>query len=350
MAKKILLISDTSYKPVKMFLDQVPKLAKGFMRLGNDIRYFPYNGILRQLSPFKSRRLSTLLYKNKADSMLSTFAANYKPDIVIIGGFPRYFDRVSVDRMREGSPDAIYIGMDGDPWPKLNPGRIETATGYDIMTAFNDGQWLQDYRDAGVPFCVFIPNCCDPDVDHRYDVDEKWRSDILWIGTIRHAINIGTALRRELVTKLADRENCKLYACLGRPKIGGMDYLYAISGARIGLSISASEPVKLYDSDRLIRLLSCGTLVLARRFPDCELLFEDGKHLRYFDTIEQFFDLADWYLEHEKERKIIADAGMKRTHEQFSGTKIAGYFLELVETGRYTARWFEYLSTAKMNR
>jgi glycosyltransferase involved in cell wall biosynthesis len=170
------------------------------------------------------------------------------------------------------------------------------------------------------------------------------------MGTLQHTINAGSTFRQELISKLAKRKNCRLYACMGRPKIGGMDVLYAISGARIGLSISASEPVRLYDSDRLIRFLSCGTFVLARRFPDCELLFEDGEHLRYFDSIEEFFELADWYLKHEQERKRIADAGMNRAHQQFNGTIIAGYFLELVEKGSYNAPWFKYLSTAKMNR
>ncbi|MBN1796221.1 MAG: glycosyltransferase family 1 protein [Sedimentisphaerales bacterium] len=347
--KKILIISDTSHKSVKMFLDQVPKLAKGFVRLGNDVRHLSYNNILRQLSPFKSRKLSGLLCKKKADDILADYAENYMPDIIIVS-FCKCLDGNTVNRLRKAVPNVVIVGGDGDPWPKLNTGRIETAKEFDILMATNDGQWLQDYRDAGVPLCVFMPNCCDPDVDHRYDVGEEWKSDILWIGTVQHSVNTGSTFRQRLISELAKRKNARLYACMGRPKIGGMNYLYAISGARIGLSISASEPVKLYDSDRLIRLLSCGTFVLARRFPDCELLFKDGVHLKYFDTIEEFFDLANWYLEHEKERKMIADAGMKRAHEQFNSTKIAGYILELIEKRRYSAPWFEHLSTAKMNK
>ena len=38
-------------------------------------------------------------------------------------------------------------------------------------------------------------------------------------------------------------------------------------------------------------------------------------------------------------RKKIADAGMKWTHEQFNGVKIAGYILDLVEKGAYKAPW-----------
>ncbi len=73
--------------------------------------------------------------------------------------------------------------------------------------------------------------------------------------------------------------------------------------------------------------------------PDTELLFKEGLHLRYFDDIDEFFDLADWYLNHEDERKKIADTGMKWIHEEFNCVRIAGYMLDLVEKGSYNAFW-----------
>jgi glycosyltransferase involved in cell wall biosynthesis len=328
-----------------MFLDQTQKLAKGFIRLGNDVRFFSYNGLLGQLSPFKSRSLSGFLYKHKVNDTLADYAKNYMPDIVIFG-FCKCLDGDAIERIRQVAPNAVIVGGDGDPWPKLQKGRIELAKHADILAATNDGPWLQDYRDAGVPLCVFMPNLCDPDTDHRYEVEEKWKSDILWMGTIEHKLNTSWTFRRDLITELAKKPNSRLYACLGREKIGGMKALYAMSGTKIGLSVSASEPVKLYDSDRLIRLLSCGTFVLARRFPDCDLLFEDGKHIKYFDTIDEFFELSAWYLKNETERRKIADAGMARAHEEFSCEKIAGYVLELIKTGRYSAPWYPSLSNA----
>jgi spore maturation protein CgeB len=75
------------------------------------------------------------------------------------------------------------------------------------------------------------------------------------------------------------------------------------------------------------------------RVPDSDLLFEDGVHLRYFDTADEFFELADWYLAHEDERAKIADAGMKRIHAEFSGKKIAQYTLDIIENGNYSAPW-----------
>lgn len=347
--KKILIVADESYRPSKMFFYQVPKLAKGFIRLGNDVRCVPYNHILRRLSPVKSKKITKFFYKKKADEVLLDFARHYMPDIILFG-FPKFLDVASIRKLRQVASNAIFVGDDGDPWPDLIPGKINTAKEFDILVATNDGQWLQDYRDAGVPFCSFMPNCCDPDIDYRYEVEDKWQSDLLWIGKLEHSADASYTLRRELITELAKRDNAKLYGCLGRPKIDGKDVLYAISGARIGVSINAYESVHLAHSDRLTRLLASGTFVLSNRFLGCELLYRHGEHLKYFETIEEFFELAQWYLDHEQERKRIADAGMKWVHEQFNGTVVAGYILELVEKGWYSAPWFESLSTAQLKK
>jgi len=337
--KRIFIVADIKYRPIKVFVDQIPKIAKGFVRLGNDVRSFSYCNVLDQISLLKSKTLSKLLFKSKVDELLADQLKNYKPDIVYIN-FPRALDANTIKHMRQAAPDAVFIGDDGDPWPKLQKdGRLNTAKELDILTATNDGTFLQDYRDAGVPNCVFMPNLCDPDVDHRYEVGPEWETDILWTGKAKHHADTSEVFREKLVTELAKRNNCTLYGCLGRPTIGGIDYLYAISGAKIGVNVNAYGPIKFCHSDRLTQYLACGTFVMAKRFEGCNLLYKDNTHLRYFDSVEDFFDLANWYLNHEDERKKIADAGMQHIHTEFNSVKIAEYILELVEKGTYNAPW-----------
>jgi glycosyltransferase involved in cell wall biosynthesis len=337
---KILILSDTNNKPVKMYLDQAPKLAKGFIRLGHDVRHLSYCSILSQLSHFKSRSLSGFFCKRKADEIIAQFVRQYKPDIIFVG-FAKYLDSATISLLREEVPSAVLVGGDGDPWPKLQKDkRIETAMGLDIMTATNDGEFLQDYRDAGVRRCVFLPNICDPDTDHRYDVGEQWKSDILFTGQLKLKRDYPTSdIRYQLANKLIGMKNCSIYGCLGRPKIGGLDYFYAISGAKIGVNSNVRDDIKFYHSDRLTHYLACGTFVMAKRMKDCDGLYKDGQHLKFFDTVEEFFELADWYLKHEEERKKIADAGMKWMHEQFNCVKIAGYIVDMVDKGQYQAPW-----------
>lgn len=338
-SKRILIISDVKSKPMKMFVDQTPKLAKGFIRLGHDIRIFSYSSLLSELSIFKSKRISEIFYKSRVDELLIKQIKNYQPDIVFIN-FPKALDVKTVTLIKYAAPEAVLIGEDGDPWPKLQKdNRIETAKKLDILIATNDGQFLQDYRDAGVPLCVFMPNMIDPDTDHWYEVGSEWEKDILWTGKTKHHADTSETLREELVLKLATLKNCAIYGGEGYPKIGGFDYLYAISGAKIGVNVNAINSIRFYHSDRLTHYLACGTFVLAKRVPDTDMLFKDGVHIKYFDTVDEFFELADWYLKHDEERKKIADAGMQRAHSEFNSVKIAGYILDLIEKGKYNASW-----------
>ena len=339
-AKRIFIVADLRFDAVQMFKNNPLKLAKGFIRLGHDVRQFNYFETVLGLSPIKNRTFARLFAKSKVDELLATAIGNYRPDIIFIN-FVRMLDAETIERMRQAAPKAVVIGLDVDPWPQLHPGRIDIAKKLDILMATNDGQFLQTYRDAGVPKCVFMPNACDPDIDRRYDVEDKWKSDILWTGLVEHDPKRYPAeqMRYKIITQLSKMSNCALYSCFGKPKIGGMDYLYAISGARIGLSINIDNNIRLYHSNRLTQYMAGGAFMLAKRVPDTDLLFKNKQHLRYFETAEEFFELADWYLKHEDERKKIADAGMKWTHEQLNGIKIAGYILDLIEKGAYKAPW-----------
>jgi len=337
-ARRILIVADFGNDARKVFLSTAWMLAKGFIRLGHDVQTFNYGAVLRELSPIKSKGLSSRFYKGRVDALLVSYVRQYEPDIVYVA-FPRAADADTIRGMRSAAPASIFVGGDGDPWPERKKQRIEVARQLDILTATNDGTFLASYRQAGVPCCIFVPNFCDPDVHHRYEVEAKWECDILWTGSAGHGVQESDQFRAELVRELSHRDKCSIYGCVGKPRIGGMSYLYAISGARIGLSVNAINNVRLYHSDRLTHYLACGTFVLAKRVPDTDLLFKDGVHLRYFDTREEFFDLAKWYLEHPAERQAIAAAGMERTHAEFNCTKVAQCVVDIVETGSYAAAW-----------
>jgi hypothetical protein len=244
--------------------------------------------------------------------------------------------------IRQAAPNAFFVGFDGDLWPQLHRGRVAAAAELDLLLATNEGKGLDVYKKMGVR-CAFMPNPCDPDIEYRYDVSDKWKTDILFTGKTRqsHKRYPTDPLRYQIISRLAELENCRLYGCNGQPRIGGLNYLYAISGAKVGLSVNAVNNIRLCHSDRFTTYIACGTFVLAKRVPDSELLFKDSVHLKYFDTVDEFFELADWYLKHENERIKIANAGMQRAHTEFNCEKIAKYTMDLIENGTYRALWTE---------
>lgn len=337
--KRILIIADFKNSETHAIRIQSRMWVKGFQRLGHDVLTFSYRDILRQCCNLPGKKIAQLLAKPKVDRLLVEITKKYYPDIVIFFGFIKGFDIDIAKTMRQVAPEAVFISRAEDPSPEKYPHHTEIAKQTDILTTTSEGRFMQTYLDGGVKKCLFIPNMCDPDIHYNYDIDDKYKADLIFTGKPEHKSTGGNDQRYEIVEKLCKMQNAKVYGAWGVPNVEGIDYFRAISSAKIGLSINAFNDVKLYHSDRLINYLACGTFVLAKRVPDSELLFKDGIHLKYFDETEEFFELAKWYLEHDNERKKIADAGMNWAHEQFNCVKIAGYILDVIENGAYNAPW-----------
>jgi len=332
------VIADFKDESAKSIRISARMWVKGLLRLGHDVQRFGYRNIMMQCSPLPSKRIARHFAKKKTDQLLVKQIKQYHPDIVFILSM-KYLDAETVIKMRQVAPKAVFIGRDEDPFPDQNPVRVAIARQTDIVITTSAGRFLQTYKDAGVPCCAFIPNVCDPDIQYKYNVEDKWKTNIIFTGKPEHTKLDRNNERYNLVEKLSQRSDARIYGAFGIPSVEGIDYFYAISGSRIGLSINIANDVRLYHSDRLINYISCGTLALAKRVPDTDLLFEDGVHLKYFDTADEFFELADWYLKHNEEREKIAKAGMQRAHIEFNCTKVAQHMMDLIEKGSYDAPW-----------
>jgi len=80
----------------------------------------------------------------------------------------------------------------------------------------------------------------------------------------------------------------------------------AYRGIKIGINLSHFDEPK-YSSDRILRIMGSGCLCLAREYK--EMPFVDGQHLRIWQTFTELIQLVKYYLEHEDERKEIAQKG-----------------------------------------
>lgn len=301
-AKRIFMLADfKDEKPWSMCLDE-RRIIKGFIRLGHDVQRFSYRNIMMQCSPFPSKRLARHFAKGKTDDVLAKQVKTYCPDIIFVASM-KYFGPETIHAMRSAAPNAVLVGRDGDPFPDRNPARIEIGREMDIVTMPSAGSFLKTYKEAGVRRCAFIPFSCDPDIQYRHAVNNNWKTDMVFLGAAEHSRLNRDVVRYELARRLHELPNAMVYACFGQPKTQGFESFYALSGAKIGLSINIANDVRLYHSDRYVNIPACGTFCLAKRAPDYELLFEDKVHMRYFDEIDEFFELAKWYLEHEEERE-----------------------------------------------
>jgi spore maturation protein CgeB len=339
--KRIFIIADFKENLPKSIRIERRRWPKGFLRLGHDVQQFSYRNIMMQCSPFPNKRIARYLAKKKTNDILIEQIRHYHPDIVFT--CLEYLDSETLLRARDAAPHAVFVGRDADPYPEKKPERIAIAKQMDIVAITGAGSFLKIYKDAGVKCCAFIPCPCDPDIQRPYDVDEKWKSDIIFTGSAEHSKLPREGERYEIVKRLSKMHNARVYGCFGNSTVDGIEAFYAISGAKIALSVNIVNDVRLYHSDRLVNCLACGTFTLAKRVPDTNLLFEDSVHLKYFDSADEFFQLADWYLQHEQERERIATAGMQRAYTEFNCKKIAQCVLDLIEKGKYDAPWAEII-------
>jgi len=340
-AKRIFVIADfKDESPRSIFLEE-RRLVKGFLRLGHDVQRFSYRNILTQFNPLSGkhfRRFMPRFVRRYADQILARQIKYYYPDVIIFLTM-KYMTERTVSAARDAAPNAVFMGRDGDPYPDTKLERLAIGKEMDIVIMPSAGDFLHTYKNAGTPRCAFVPFTSDPDVHYKYPFDTRWKTDLIFLGAAKHSKIKHDLDRYEIVKRLSKMPNAKVYACFGQPETQGLDCFIAICGAKIGLSINIANDVYLYHSDRFINIPACGTFELAKKVPGYELMFTDGEHLRYFNTVDEFFELADWYLKHEQEREKTAQAGMKKAHTDFNCQKIAKYMIDLAETGTYDAPW-----------
>jgi len=318
------------------------KFVKGFIRNGHDVMEFNYRDVLMQYSRFQTVAWALRRAGRKVDRALLALAAEYEPDMVVMTNLPR-LPVEAVRRLKQAAPKAAFVAMYSDQRADCDPAVVAVARLCDWFLATGAGRVLRDYRQHGVPHCAFMPNPSDPDVEGPRPVAARWESDVLFTGKLVHKLKGQDPQREGLIRTLADRKGMTVWGCLGRPSIAGRDYVNAICGAKIALSINAFNDIRLYHSDRLTNYLSHGAFVLAKYVPGSEVLFEDHKHLCYFRTLDECAELIDRFGADEAGRKAIAAAGMARVHEAFSCQTLAAHVVELATTGRCDAPWADVL-------
>src|SRR3972149_623815 len=186
--KRIFIIADFKDELPRAVRAQARMWVKGLIRLGHDVQRFSYRNILTQFNPFSGkhfRRFMPRFVRKRADDILARQIELYYPDIVFALGM-KYITSDTVQAARDVAPNAIFIGRDEDPFPEKNSARLPIAKEIDIVITTSAGRFLKTYKDAGVPRCAFIPNTCDPDIQHKYEVQEKWKTDILFTGRAEH--------------------------------------------------------------------------------------------------------------------------------------------------------------------
>jgi hypothetical protein len=337
---RILIVGDFRYDSPHYLLNNPRMFGKGFIRNGHDVLEFGYRDRLLGLSPIRSKRWAVTFAKTKTDNLLFSLAREHKSDLVLIAAF-KLLDAGTIAGLKETLPHARFVcwysDMYNGPDPKIEP----IARQCDWFLSSGGGDILHAYKKIGAKHCAFMPNPCDPDIHYSRKVDARWHSDLLFTGKFCHGQGGQDPMREQLLKYLIEHKRLTVWGDMGKPAIKGDDYINAICGTDIAISINAFNNIRFYHSDRLIHYLACGAFTLAKQVPDSDLLFENNKHICYFSSQEECLELINRFQVDTSQRQKIAEAGMKHAHETFACEKLAGDIIDLATKGEYDESWKE---------
>jgi spore maturation protein CgeB len=96
-------------------------------------------------------------------------------------------------------------------------------------------------------------------------------------------------------------------------ELWALDMYDVLYNAKIALNLHINVAGRYANNMRLYEATGVGTLLITDSKDNLATLFEPGKEVVAYHSTEEAFELIDYYLGHEAERKAIAQAGQART-------------------------------------
>ena len=161
--------------------------------------------------------------------------------------------------------------------------------------------------------------------DYFADVDELLQATVLekkvTVEERRIVLyEIATKFEEKYRFNLYTQSNLQKYPSLKKHHRGIVDYHkqmpLVFAGSRINLnvtlrSIHSGIPLRVLD------IMACGGFVLTNWQPEIAEFFSDGQEIVTFRSLGECIDKITYYLEHETERQMIADAGQRSVQKRF---------------------------------
>lgn len=157
-----------------------------------------------------------------------------------------------------------------------------------------------------------------------------YRSEVAFIGNVRHSSTNVPAARERLLHAVQRRFDLRIWGPQGLPADARMkrlkvtewpaynaELVRVCNAAAIVLGINEVNSVDRYFSNRTFLTLAGGGFHLTHYVPGLESLFENRRHLVWFHSDDECLDLIRYYLHHPRERRAIARAGQAWTRRRY---------------------------------
>ncbi|MBR0713051.1 glycosyltransferase [Bradyrhizobium liaoningense] len=276
--------------------------------------------LLRTVAPFKpvlrplarkvglSPRLDA-----QAEKILLAQIEEFKPDLVLNQDLFHVDPRLARQIKQIGRP--ILIGQVG-----IVPSRGEDWSAYDLMIS-QIFQVVQSFRKAGVK-SEMLHLGFEPDILNVLPPAPERNIDVSFVG----AISADHQQRVAQLEAVARRYDLKLYGsglhtlpassplhrCY-QGEVWGVEMYQALRASRITLNSHIDMAGREAGNARLFEATGVGTFLLTDFKDNLHTLFDDGREVVAWRSVDECLTMIDRYLADEDARSAIAAAGQART-------------------------------------
>lgn len=278
------------------------------------------NWLLRAVAPFKSA-LRPLARKvglsprldAEAEKILLAQIEEFKPDLVLNQDLFHVDARLA--RQIKGIGRPILVGQIG-----IMPSRGQDWSSYDLMIS-QLFKAVQFFRDAGVRSEV-VHLAFEPGILDALPPAPERSIDVSFVG----AISADHQQRVAQLEAVARKYDLKLYGsgldslpassplhrCY-QGEVWGMEMYQALRASRLTLNSHIDMVGREAGNARLFEATGVGTCLLTDHKDNLHTLFDDGKEVAAWRSVDDCLGLIDRYLADEDERRAMAAAGQART-------------------------------------
>lgn len=311
------------------------RINNGFIRNNHEVYWFSDRDVARYSSWLHSRKTGVGACNRK----FLEVCHNFRPDVIALSSADILHPETLAEARTILPNVAIfqyYIDPLFDASNFRNAGsKAEVVDRSFVTTA---GPVLE--RIAGTRSRVaFIPNPVDASIDiHRCHERTDQLHDVFFAGHISKWLHPDDLRGRayELIQERLPQARAAFYGHGPNKSLFGAAFMHALGQARIGLNFSQrnaearSGPggeLYLYSSDRIGLYQGNGLLVFTTRSFSLSELY-GGDTIVEVEGADEFIDMLRYYLEHDDERRKVAQAGYELGHREFNERLVSQYMIE----------------------
>jgi len=175
---------------------------------------------------------------------------------------------------------------------------------------------LEDFTRDGIPNVIWMPHAVEPMAYPHLPSIKKY--DLCFIG------HINSENRIEALDKMFAAIPNFFYGQRLFEKAAEM-----FCQSKVVFNISIKDDINM----RMFETMSTGSFLLTNWIPTLGELFDDGKHLVTYKTIDEAIDKARYYIAHDEEREKIAQAGFEEVRNKHTFVHRAKQVLDVCLPG-----------------